>query len=63
MKRVLVAALVLTSTLVGALALRIQAQEEAQSGPAGGAGVVEAIAVDVGPRIGGRIVRLEVREG
>ncbi|UJR87185.1 HlyD family secretion protein [Sandaracinus amylolyticus] len=63
MKRVVAAGTVLVLLLVLALTLRIRAQREAQSGPPGGAGVVEAVAVDVGSRISGRIVRLQAREG
>jgi len=63
MKRVLAASTILVVFLALALTMRIRAQREAQSGPPGGAGVVEGVAVDVGSRISGRITRLTVREG
>jgi HlyD family secretion protein len=63
MKRVLLAGAVLVGLLVLALTLRIRAQDEAQNGPPGGAGVIEAVAVDIGTRIPGRITKLSAREG
>ena len=63
MKRVLAVFAVLIAALVLALTMRIRAQREAQSGPPGGTGIVEGVAVDVGSRVAGRITRLSVREG
>jgi HlyD family secretion protein len=63
MKRVVAAFAVLVTLLVLALTVRIRAQREAEGGPPGGAGVVEATPVDVGSRIAGRITKRMVTEG
>lgn len=63
MKRVFAAGAVLVAGLILALTLRIRAQEAAQSGPSGGAGIVEGVAIEVGSRVAGRITRRAAIEG
>jgi len=63
MKRVLVALGVLAIGLLGAIAWKIRAQQEALHGPPGGSAVVEGVGVDISARLGARIQRVAVEEG
>ena len=63
MKRILVAAVVLSALLLVALAIRVRAQEAALEGPSSGSGVVEGTAIDLASRIGGRLKAIHVQRG
>ncbi len=63
MQRLLAPIIVLAIVLVFALGVRIRAQEEALTGPAGGSGVIEGERVDVASRIAGRLARVTATEG
>jgi HlyD family secretion protein len=63
MKKVVGALVVVTLLLTGTIAWKIHAQEEAESGPPQGSGVIEGEAVDVSSRLSERIAEIEVGEG
>jgi len=63
MKKVVVAVVVLALALTAAIAWKIRAQEEAQSGPARGSGVIEGEGVDLSARLGARVANVLVEEG
>jgi HlyD family secretion protein len=55
--------LVLVLVLSLAIAYRLRAEKQAQEGPSGGSGVVEASPVDLSSRVGARILAVNAREG
>lgn len=61
--RVLAPILLLTVLLALAIGYRLRSQSEAQDGPSGGSGEIEATAVDLASRVGARIDSISVREG
>jgi HlyD family secretion protein len=63
MKRVVIVVVAVAIALVGAIAWKIKAQNEALSGPPGGSGVIESEGVDLSARISARVARVLVREG
>jgi HlyD family secretion protein len=63
MKKVVGALVVVTIVLTGTIAWKIRAQEEAESGPPEGSGVIEGEAVDVSSRLSARIAEILVGEG
>jgi HlyD family secretion protein len=62
MRLVIPASLVIAS-LVGLIAYRLNTDKQAQEGPSGGSGQIEATTVDLAARIGARVTQQYVREG
>jgi HlyD family secretion protein len=63
MKRLLIVALLLTTILVVAIAIKLRAQDAALKGPAGGSGVIEGTTVDVAAQIAARVEAVAVKKG
>jgi HlyD family secretion protein len=63
MKRVVAVVVVLAVVLVGLIAWKIRAQDEAQSGPASGSGVVDSEGIDLSARMSARVRRVHAEEG
>jgi HlyD family secretion protein len=63
MKRVMTIVVVMAGALVALIAWRIRAQSQAELGPAGGSGVIEADGIELAPRISGRVLRVVHGEG
>jgi len=63
MKRLLIAATVLTLLLALAIVLKLRDQEKRLHDPPGGSGVIEGTAIDLSTKITARVTRLAVEEG
>ncbi|MET0285935.1 MAG: HlyD family efflux transporter periplasmic adaptor subunit [Polyangiales bacterium] len=63
MKRVMTIVVVMAAALVALIAWRIRAQSQAEHGPAGGSGVLEADGIELAPRVAGRVKRVLHGEG
>jgi HlyD family secretion protein len=61
--RLIIPATLVISSLVGLIAYRLHLDRQAQNGPAGGSGQIEATTVDLAARIGARITDRYVSEG
>ncbi len=63
MKKVVVVLVVVTVALTATIAWKIRAQEQEETGPPTGSGVVEGEAADVSSRLSARIAEIAVTEG
>lgn len=63
MKRLLMIAVLLTTALIVAIALKLRAQTAEMAGPPGGSGVIEGTPVEVASQISARVERVFVKRG